>query len=335
MCKICRALSEKFKAGNSTPSAFPQIRTLCRASHHYTTYGKDKEKESPKVTEMYHFFKECEPHILTKDFISSSQPQIVEFLQHVETVMCHLDHYYDSHVVQKCISRDEYQECCDDLCREYDITRATSLNEDLILYILSILSAYPLDSLFYEKNAKKLEILSQFIRCNSIKNLEALCEKYQDDNDTSLFFFCVHAFVLACETYQTIIINEVATAKLPGDKVKNIPLMDDILILFKTCVIRLLVTQKTFICVYTFDSDTKYPILVFSPLYQVSCRQCGKVANLKRCTKCSHSLYCSTQCQHHHWTYHKTECNLIAEFEEKKNRIPFYQNDSHFLMTMD
>ena len=42
------------------------------------------------------------------------------------------------------------------------------------------------------------------------------------------------------------------------------------------------------------------------------CRACKKVSkNLKRCSRCRVAVYCSVECQRHHWAEHKTTCKKI------------------------
>ena len=40
-----------------------------------------------------------------------------------------------------------------------------------------------------------------------------------------------------------------------------------------------------------------------------SCNNCGKMENLKLCSRCRSVFYCSVDCQRSHWKQHKKTCN--------------------------
>lgn len=55
-----------------------------------------------------------------------------------------------------------------------------------------------------------------------------------------------------------------------------------------------------------------------SVLTDTCCHQCLQAAaNLKRCTRCRMSTYCTPECQKLHYRSHKKECDATAQLDAK------------------
>ena len=50
-----------------------------------------------------------------------------------------------------------------------------------------------------------------------------------------------------------------------------------------------------------------------SPVKQISCVVCGSVDNLKFCSGCQSTHYCSKDCQLSHWSYHSVYCRAVSD----------------------
>lgn len=65
------------------------------------------------------------------------------------------------------------------------------------------------------------------------------------------------------------------------------------------------------------------------------CFSCGCTSSLKHCSKCFYALYCSTNCQKHHWGEHKLQCSKV-DTKKTSNRSRFEnQIKSHRLSQTD
>jgi hypothetical protein len=197
------------------------------------------------------------------------------------------------------------------------------LSHDLQLYIVDQISRYPLRNELDNPNGHDV-----IRKCS--KNSKRF-SNFQNIRQELNWYPC-----LLRATNSVILI---ATVLKRHGTCHNMEL-DDLSTLFWYLIERLVINHKDIVVTFSFE-DYFIPTLLFLPLVPACCRACGTIKNLRPCSKCQWTLFCSDTCNSH--ILHK-DCNdtkIYAPIHRFVNDLfvtknsPFYLNDAHRLMQID
>lgn len=194
-----------------------------------------------------------------------------------------------------------------------------------------------------------------------IMAIESLCEFSEwlkisseiYDQEMEFLFIAVSRFLLFATEYIHVLYDE--TFQLSerkrvidtlccggGNKSKEEEFIEDEQTLDESSIVRLfqrmlysrIENKQQVIQILGTKKNTDDTILYILPLeLSMCCRQCGKIENIKRCTKCRFLYYCSIECQRLNWDRHKNDCEMISSFMQKK--VPFYCDNENDLIKCD